>query len=82
MEGQLTFSRRVNKQTQKKLIKCDKIINSLKAEKTQVNTYLYKRHHNQHLKMDLLSELQHAEFKEAFDEFDKVSLIDAATTLC
>jgi hypothetical protein len=23
--------------------------------------------------MDLLSELQHAEFKEAFDEFDKVS---------
>ena len=24
--------------------------------------------------MDLLSELQHAEFKEAFDEFDKVSL--------
>ena len=22
--------------------------------------------------MDLLSELQHAEFKEAFDEFDKV----------
>ena len=30
--------------------------------------------------MDLLSELQHAEFKEAFDEFDKVSLIDAATS--
>ena len=26
------------------------------------------------MKMDLLSELQHAEFKEAFDEFDKVSL--------
>ena len=25
--------------------------------------------------MDLLSELQHAEFKEAFDEFDKVILI-------
>ena len=24
--------------------------------------------------MDLLSELQHAEFKEAFDEFDKVRL--------
>jgi hypothetical protein len=24
------------------------------------------------IKMDLLSELQHAEFKEAFDEFDKV----------
>jgi len=24
------------------------------------------------VKMDLLSELQHAEFKEAFDEFDKV----------
>ena len=23
-------------------------------------------------KMDLLSELEHAEFKEAFDEFDKV----------
>ena len=25
--------------------------------------------------MDLLSELQHAEFKEAFDEFDKVRLL-------
>ena len=25
--------------------------------------------------MDLLSELQHAEFKEAFDEFDKVIII-------
>ena len=24
--------------------------------------------------MDLLSELQHAEFKEAFDEFDKVRI--------
>jgi hypothetical protein len=24
--------------------------------------------------MDLLSELQHAEFKEAFDEFDKVNI--------
>jgi hypothetical protein len=33
---------------------------------------LNKKKQKTNKKMDLLSELQHAEFKEAFDEFDKV----------
>jgi hypothetical protein len=32
--------------------------------------------------MDLLSELQHAEFKEAFDEFDKVRVSNDNSATC
>ena len=81
----MTFSRRAYKKLinviQESTLREQKLTKKKTKQLLLTLKYLYKSHQKPLLKMDLLSELQHAEFKEAFDEFDKVSLDVTTNTM-